>query len=149
MHFVFGRLYSFCHSHHGSVWLLPVISLLLTYTVSQGCGLAYSYSWRGVVLLVYYSFIRQVEDGISALYLFDDSPSCDVYLGVEHHHQMIGSNRAHVRLVFCCLYPFSPSHHGSGWLLSVIPLLLTYTVSRVQACLFIFLERFQLRVRSF
>jgi hypothetical protein len=35
------------------------------------------------ILFLYY---RQVEDGISVLYLFDDSPSCDVYLGVEHHH---------------------------------------------------------------
>ncbi len=34
-------------SHHGSVWLLPVISLLLTNTVSPRCRLAYPYDWRG------------------------------------------------------------------------------------------------------
>ncbi len=35
------------------------------------------------ILFLYYT---QVEDGISALYLFDDSPSFDVCLCVEHHH---------------------------------------------------------------
>jgi hypothetical protein len=34
-------------SHYGSVWLLPVISLLLTNTVSsRRCGLVYPYEWR-------------------------------------------------------------------------------------------------------
>jgi hypothetical protein len=37
-------------------------------------------------LSILYLYYRQVEDGISALYLFDDSSSSDVYLGVEHHH---------------------------------------------------------------
>jgi hypothetical protein len=35
------------------------------------------------ILFLYYS---QVEDGISALYLLDDSPSCDVDPGVEPYH---------------------------------------------------------------
>ncbi len=35
---------------------------------------------------------------------------------------------------FCRLYPFSPQHHGSVWLLLVISLLLTDTESPVQAC---------------
>jgi hypothetical protein len=34
MYFVFCRLYPFSLSHHGSVWVLPVISLPLSYTVS-------------------------------------------------------------------------------------------------------------------
>ncbi len=38
--------------------------------------------------------------------------------------------------VFCRLYPFSPSHHGSLWVLPTISLILTNTVSLVQACLF-------------
>ncbi len=45
--------------------------------------------------------------------------------------------------VFCRLYPFSPSHHGSVWLLPVISLLLTNTVSRMRACLSKRLERFR------
>ncbi len=36
-------------SYHGSVWLLPVFSLLLTNTVSRVCGLAYPYDCRGFV----------------------------------------------------------------------------------------------------
>ncbi len=37
-------------SHYNRVWLLPVISLLLTNTVSPGrCGLVYPYVWRGFV----------------------------------------------------------------------------------------------------
>jgi hypothetical protein len=36
-----------------------------------------------------------------------------------------------------------PSHHGSVWLLPVIYLFLTITVSRVRACLSIWLERFR------
>ncbi len=36
-------------SHHGSVWLLPVISLLLGITLYRECGLAYPYDWRGFV----------------------------------------------------------------------------------------------------
>jgi hypothetical protein len=43
--------------------------------------------------------------------------------------------------VFCHLYLFSPSHHGSGWPLPVISLFLTYTESRVRACLSILSER--------
>ncbi len=45
--FCFCRLYPFSPSHHGRVLLLPVISLLLTYTVTlyRGCGLAYISIW--------------------------------------------------------------------------------------------------------
>jgi hypothetical protein len=43
MYFVFCRLYLFISSHHGSVWVLPVISLLLTNTVSPVYELALSY----------------------------------------------------------------------------------------------------------
>ncbi len=32
--------------------------------------------------------------------------------------------------VFCCLYPFSPSHHGSVWVLPAISLLSTNTKKR-------------------
>jgi hypothetical protein len=45
--------------------------------------------------------------------------------------------------VFCRLYPFSPSHHSRVWVLPVISLLSTYTVSPVRACLIIWLERFR------
>ncbi len=46
--------------------------------------------------------------------------------------------------VFCRLYSSSPppGHHGSAWLLPVISLLITNTVSRVRACLSVRLERF-------
>ncbi len=43
----------------------------------------------------------------------------------------------------CRLYPSSPSHRGSVWLLPVISLLLTNIVSRVRACLSLWLERFR------
>jgi hypothetical protein len=52
MYFVFCRLYpSSPQPPHGSVWLLPVISLLLAYTVSpvRACINAYPYDWRGFV----------------------------------------------------------------------------------------------------
>jgi hypothetical protein len=55
---------------YSEVWFLPVISLLLTYTVSgRGYGLAYPYDWRGfmgakkktsVGLLVHHSFVGLV-----------------------------------------------------------------------------------------
>ncbi len=45
--------------------------------------------------------------------------------------------------VFCRLYPFSPSHHGSVWFLPVISLLLTNNVTLVRAWLSIWLERFR------
>ncbi len=41
---------------------------------------------------------------------------------------------------FCRLYPPPPSHHGSVWLLPVLSLFLTNTVSPVRACLSIWLE---------
>jgi hypothetical protein len=46
---------------------------------------------------------------------------------------------------FCRLDPFSPSHHCSLWLLPVISILLSNTVSPVQACVYlsISLERFR------
>ncbi len=44
---------------------------------------------------------------------------------------------------FVRLYPSSPNHHGSVWLLPVIPLLLANTVSRVRVCQSIWLERFR------
>jgi hypothetical protein len=37
--------------------------------------------------------------------------------------------------VFCRLYPSSPSYDGSVWVLPVILLLLTYTISPLQSCL--------------
>ncbi len=46
IYFVFCRLYHSSSQHHGSVWLLPVISPLLLY---RRCGLAYPYEWRGFV----------------------------------------------------------------------------------------------------
>ncbi len=48
IYFIFCRLYPSSPSDHGSVWLLPVISLFLTNTVHR-CGLAYPYDWRGFV----------------------------------------------------------------------------------------------------
>ncbi len=36
-------------SHHGSLWVLPVISLLLTITLYRRYGLAYPYDGRGFV----------------------------------------------------------------------------------------------------
>jgi hypothetical protein len=46
--------------------------------------------------------------------------------------------------VFCRLYPSSLSHHGNVWLLPVISLLLTNTISPLRACLFIWFETFRL-----
>jgi hypothetical protein len=40
-----------------------------------------------------------------------------------------------MNVVFCRLYPFSPNYHGSVWVLPVISLLVTNTVSPVRACL--------------
>jgi hypothetical protein len=143
MYFVFCRLYPFSASHHGSVWLLSVISLLLTYTVS----LVFPYSWRGFesgppsILSLYYRQ-RQVEDGISVLYLFDHSPSCDVYIGVEHHHQMIGSNRAHV-FGFLSSSPFLPQPLRQ-WLTPTCHLsTLNLHCIAGAACLSILLKRFR------
>ncbi len=58
VHGATGRMYFqlFCFlsslplpfSHHGSIWLLPVLSLLLA-TSYRGCGLAYPYDWTGFV----------------------------------------------------------------------------------------------------
>ncbi len=45
--------------------------------------------------------------------------------------------------VFCRLYPSSPSHHGSVWILPVNSLLLTNTVSSMRAGLIIWWERFR------
>jgi hypothetical protein len=51
MYFTFCRLspLSSTPSHHASVWVLPVISLLLTDTMSPVRGLVYPYDWRGFV----------------------------------------------------------------------------------------------------
>ncbi len=48
-----------------------------------------------------------------------------------------------VYFVSCRLYPTSLSHHGSVWLLTVISLLLTNTVSRVGVCESIWWEKFR------
>ncbi len=45
--------------------------------------------------------------------------------------------------IFRHLYPFSPSHQGSVWVLPAISLLLKNTVSPVRACPIIWLERFR------
>ncbi len=65
------------------------------------------------------------------------------------HREMISieektRNHTNGSNVFCfpsSLHPPPPSHHGSGWLLPVISLLLTNTVSPVRACLSIWWER--------
>jgi hypothetical protein len=54
------------------------------------------------------------------------------------HDPFVGfgfSSNGPVYLVFCRLYLSSTSHHGRVWLLPVISLLLTNTVSPVRACL--------------
>ncbi len=48
------------------------------------------------------------------------------------------------RVLFSVVFtPSPPSHHGSVWVLSVISLLLTNTISPVRACLIIWWERFR------
>ncbi len=52
----------------------------------------------------------------------------------------VGFNGA---IVFSVVFTTPPSQHGSVWLLPVISLLLTSTVSPVRACLYILLDRFR------
>ncbi len=54
-----------------------------------------------------------------------------------------GTQRRQCILFSVVFTPPSSSHHVSFWLLPVSYLLLTYTVSLVRACLFIWLERFR------
>ncbi len=56
---------------------------------------------------------------------------------------MLDPNMANVFCFFVVFIPPPPSQHGSDWLLPVISLLLTNTVSPVRACLSTWLERFR------
>ncbi len=65
------------------------------------------------------------EDFISGLFAAIEMPTGPIYF------------------VFCRLYPVSPSHHGSVWVLLFIFLLLSNTVSPMRAYLITWWERFR------
>jgi hypothetical protein len=71
-------------SHYGSVWVLPVFSLLLTNTaLHRGCGLAYPYDGRG--------FVGLKKKMIVGLLVFNSFWGRRLWIGSCNTHANVGS----------------------------------------------------------
>jgi hypothetical protein len=123
------------------IWLAKSYEWLAATGIGLICVWLLANSWEGLVVRLWGLQIRLEKRALIAN-LF---PCMLNQLGNLENKNLAEPPPHHRANVFisCRLYPFSPHHHGSVWVLPVISLRLTNTESPVRACLPIWWETFR------